>query len=251
MTALRSIVLAYCLLLAFPSAAGTEKEGYSMREGLFFTFLNGGHVGFDTPEKAIALHNHCENGGFVFAYREHAKYRCKVELWKNEAGQMGAFGVIEIVGAPPDLNDDMKYGLFSTKPTRKTKWQVRSLSQDEVVALTAIVTRPGNQRGNLVKHLRFSKAFAVHKTEGTHTTFLVPGRWIRTEYYEAQRHHVFVGSRGIYRYQGQIVDKPTQYYDVDGDSTPEIETDETCDGWCIKLWNVAATAKSIAHFGGH
>lgn len=146
-----------------------------MIDGLFFTFLNGGHVGFDTPEKAIALHNHCENGGFVFPYRLHAKYRCKVELWKNEAGQMGAFGVIEIVGAPPDLDNDMKYGLFSTKPTRKTKWQVRSLSQEEVSALTAIVTRPGNQRGNLVKHLRFNKAFAVHKTEGTHTTCLSLG----------------------------------------------------------------------------
>jgi len=245
MTAPR-IFFASCLLLAASSVwAGGGKEGVSRREGVFFTFLQGGYIGFDSLEMATDLQDYCAKGGFVHAHQRRARYKCKVEL-------NGSFGRIEILGAPNNSNWDEE--LFSILPARRTKWEVRPLSQDELSGLTALVKASEKQYGNLARYVTSGKGFAVYKAEGKQITYIIPGRWIRDEeaFYEAQIHHVFVGNnQGTYRYQGQLPDKPERYFDLDGDSLPEIKTNTTCDGWCIDLWDISRGVKNIATFGGH
>lgn len=253
MTSTRKAILMCCLLLSStPALAGMEKEGYSRREGLFFTFLEGGHIGFETIEHAMNLHRHCESGNFVFRFKDQKKFKCHVTLRKREiTNEPESYGSIEILDGSKDPNHDWKYDLYSTMPTRNTKWQVRPLSQEQVTALTAFISSDDKRYGHLPRQLAFGKAVSVSKASAVQMTIIVPGKWVRSEDYEAQRHHIFVGSLGNYRYQGQIPDKPTHYFDVDGDSFPEIETSASCDGWCISLWDISAGPKEIARFGGH
>lgn len=249
---LRTVTLVFvCILYSAHASAGMEKEGYSSRAGLFFTFLGGGSIGFETLEHAMSLLKHCESGKFIFRFQDQRKFKCRATLWKNQVtDQPGSFGTIEVLGVPKDPNDSMKFDLFSTRPTRKTKWQVRSLSEEELAALKTYVSSD-KRYAHLQKQLALGKAIVVSKAGAAQVTTIVPGSWVRSEHYEAQRHHVFVGSMDNYRYQGQIPDKPDRYYDIDGDSFPEIQTDEICDGWCIKLWDIRASPNEIGRFGGH
>jgi hypothetical protein len=231
-----------CALIAAPGRAGEPMSSYNNRADVFFTFLRGGEISFLSQDQARSLQQHCASGGFVFPFHAPAKYKCKVRLRPDATGQLGESGKIDIIDTGQDPDSDA-YTLFSTTPVRKTQWQVRPLSHGEVSALTALRISPAQ--------LNFAKASAIYKTKGNAITFIVPGKSIHDEFYAAQRHHVFVERRGVYRYQGRIPDKPTHYFDVDGDSIPEIKTDESCDGWCKTLWDVHAAPKVIATFGGH
>ncbi|MDR0775340.1 MAG: hypothetical protein LBE81_01700 [Azonexus sp.] len=255
MTAIRCLLACCFLWVALPVWAGMEPEGYSLKEGVFYAlpsdFAREGQdpeiraiIQFDSPEKVVALRDHCERGGFVFPHQSQARYKCKVHLLDYD--DMASYGLIEIVGATID-----KYDLFTTRPARRSQWEVRPLSADELAGIAALIQASPERYGNLGKYVVSGKAFAVHKAEGKLTAYFIPGRWVRDEYYEAQRHHVFVGSEGSYRYQGQLVDKPERYYDLDGDGLPEVETSESCDGRCVKLWDISRAPKEIARWGGH
>jgi len=255
MTAIRCLLACCFLWVALPVWAGVPAEGHSGREGVFYAYFNlelddGTKIGSDTffglPGQAIALRNHCERGGFVFSHRNRARYGCKVHLPSGEY----EYGSIEIIGAPADPHY-LHYGLFTTQPVRGTQWKVRPLSADELAGIVALIETSPGRYGNLGKYVASGKAFAVHKAEGKLTAYFVPGQWIRGEFYEAQRHHVFVGREGSYRYQGQLVDKPARYYDLDGDDLPEVETNESCDGLCISLWDISRAPEEIASWGGH
>ncbi|MCL2021566.1 MAG: hypothetical protein FWG81_05600 [Betaproteobacteria bacterium] len=247
MTVIRVFLVTCCLLTTFPVLANGERHSYSLREGVFYARLDGyTGIGFDSPEKAIALRDHCESGGFVFAHRSRARYRCKVSLYERDQ-----YGSIEIIGAPTLREDQIEYDLFSIRPIRKTEWKIRPLSQNELSDLTALIKASKGRYGSLDKYVSSGKAFAVYRAKGKQITYIIPGSWIRREddfaYYEAQRQHVFVGSQGTYQYQGQLLGK-LEYFDLDGDSLPEIEASEGCDVVCITLWDISRGPREIVRF---
>jgi hypothetical protein len=256
MTVLR-IFLSCCVLLASsPLWAGGGRDGVSQAPGVFFVDAAQDEVTsftFEPPQHAIALREHCQRGGGVFSHVSRARYRCKVT---DSSGQGDGSGYqhIEVPGAIADLQArDLSYALFTTQPVRKTEWKVRPLSADELAGITTFIDASKQRYGYLSRYVAADKAFAVDKTEGRQTAYFVPGPWVRDVEggYEAQRHHVFVGKQGTYRYQGQLPDKPARYYDLDGGALPAIETNESCDGWCITLWDIRRGPRMIANYGGH
>lgn len=259
MNVLRAFGTLCFLLASVPVLAGGDREGYSKREGVFFVEAEQGeltYISFDSPQHAIALQKHCQHGDFVFSHASRKRYRCKVKDSSIQVGDAPGSGsqAIEVIGASADLKANrMLYALFTTQPVQRTVWKIRPLSVDEQAGIATFIEASKERYKYLSRYVATGKGFAVHKVEGQKTTYFIPGKWVKDSegFYEAQRHHVFVGEGGRYQYQGQLPDKPTRYHDLDGDALPEIETSESCDGWCIGLWDISRAPQEIARYGGH
>lgn len=251
MNHLRTIFASVLLATASTaSLAGQEREGFSSTKGVFLSFEQGGLVAFDSQDKLVELVEHCEKGKRVFSHTRKREYRCKTSLL--EGGEYSGFIRVEILGVTPQDEGEVPH-VFTIEHARSTSWEIRTLLDQEVAAISDLVRSDRTRYGSLTERLRFTEAIAVKRPNAVLTTYFVPGEQIKDEdaFYEAQRHHVFVARKDAYRYQGKLLAKPTQYLDLDGDEIPEVVVEESCDGMCVSIWSLQRGPKRLGGLGGH
>jgi hypothetical protein len=245
-------------LAIFPaSIAGTEKESYSARRGLFFAWLSpdDGYVlaRLGRPDELHALARHCNSGRDVFSLQGGTKYKCKFEMFKLPSGVEDWESAGATVQGPSPKSDTRQFGLFSTISPRTAKWTVRKISPQELGAVDSLIQSDARLVGTIKRQLKLSTASVVGRPDGSSFTVVAPGAIVQDKeaYYSAQRHHVFVQRDGMYSYLGEVPGKPIKYVDIDGNDLPGLVVSEGCDGWCISLWGLTDGLQQLGTFGGH
>lgn len=254
---LRMLVFLMAFAAALPVFAGSEKESYSARPGLFFAWLSpdDGAVfaRFDQSAHLQQLVQHCRAGRPVFALQGGARYQCRLEVPASGAAGQGPDVVGVTVQGPVPESDRREYRLFALAPPATPRWEVRPTAPDERRALLAWLQSDARRFGGFVKQLAWSGATSVTQPQGERATVVVPGKTVRdaAAFYEAQRHHVFVRTRTAYAYMGEVPGTPAGYVDIDGSDAPGLVVAEGCDGWCISLWGLKGGLRQVGAFGGH
>ncbi|MGJ7528065.1 hypothetical protein [Variovorax sp. GB1P17] len=259
MKALLRHALSAALVLASASAiAGGAMESSSSRPDLFFAWLSSTDesepvvVNFDKRADARRLTEHCKSGLPVYSFPQNARFTCKVAPPAADSPDSWRTAEVTVKGPVPKSNA-LRFGVFSLKPTRTTRWNTRAITPEEHAALKALIDADKPRLRVPAKQLKLAEATAVSASDEGRTTIVVPGNVVRDDpgQYYAQRHYVFVKEEGVYAYRGMIPAKPAKYFDLDGGDLPDMLVEEDCDGWCVSLWSVSKGVRKVAAFGGH
>lgn len=256
--AFNTILFAVLTCMGNVAFAGMPAVSYTSDRGvdLFFSWhpnqFNRNEVMFDSPDQLRKLYSHCQMGKPVFDLLSGSKNKCSIDISKTEKGEeKWDSAMIEILGNHKYAGDLPAFGLFSTTELPNAKWQQRPAVEGERSAIHQLLSAGKNPDWPNPLSLNISSAWVVFLPGAAVLTYFVPGSHTDESFYDATRHHVFTSSGGVFRYQGEISDKPIHYVNSGRDDSPLVVTDEDCDGLCVELWSLSSGTKRIATFGGH
>lgn len=256
--ALNALLFAMLTCMGNVAFAGMPAVSYTYALGFDFFFswhpnqFNRSEVVFESSEELQKLYAHCQMGKPVFDLLASSKNKCSIDISKTEKGDANwDSAMIEILGTPKYTGGSPAFGLFSTTELPAAKWQQRPADERERSAIQQLLSAAKNPNWPDPHSLNINSAWVVFLPDAAVRTYFVPGSQINESFYDATRHHVFTSTGGVFRYQGEISDKPIHYVNSGRDDSPLVVTNEDCDGLCVELWSLSSGTKTIATFGGH